>query len=159
MPSFLRHRTSALASSSGFWYGPSKSSCGGSTKSGFTGIQLLKYETGRSGFSEMPQIPVQSTYMMRSVFQLRPSPRTSIDPPSGSPGVKIQSFPIDTRFVIVTSPTFTLKSASVWHAEPVFLIHHSAPSLSEAAPPSECRCAPALTAQPDLSGGPLQESC
>ena len=56
--------------------GPSKSSCGGSTKSGFTGIQLLKYDTGRSGFSEMPQIPVQSTYIMRSVFQLRFAPRT-----------------------------------------------------------------------------------
>merc|ERR1719473_1651669 len=137
MPSFLRHNTSALASSSGFWYGPSKSSCGGSTKSGFTGIQLLKYETGRSGFSEMPQIPVQSTYMMRSVFQLRPAPRTSIDPPSGSPGVKIQSFPIETRFVIVTSPTYTLKSVSSWHAESADLIHHSAPSLSDAAPPSQ----------------------
>merc|ERR1719473_1158106 len=153
MPSFFRHRTSALASSAGFWYGPSKSSCGGSTKSGFTGIQLLKYDTGRSGFSEMPQIPVQSTYMMRSVFQLRPSPRTSIDPPSGSPGVKIQSFPIDTRFVIVTSPTFTLKSASSWHAEPDFLIHHSAPSLSEAAPSTQSAATSELRSQHKLFSG------
>merc|ERR1719359_913815 len=118
---------SLAAVSVGAMYAPSSSSCGGSSKTGFSGTQLLNVEVGECWFSEIPQIPVQSMYMIRSVFQFRLSPNTSIDP--SSPGVKIQSLPIETRFVIVTVPTFELKSASSVQASPSFRSQYSKPSL------------------------------